>query len=436
MRSLKVLSAENPREIAADVLNRRGPNDYVEDLLERTLAAKPMPGNDRGLCQELVFGVTRQQAALDWLIARKTGGREQKPGLRTLLRLGLYQVFWMDRIPGHAAANETVEIAKHRGFGAQAGFINAILRNYLRELEPTRAALKDLRQSEPWTGYSHPEWLVRKWLSRFGQDQTIRLLEWNNTAPPTFARVNTLKIDAERLLPQWREEKVEYDFVRKPWLEENLIFQLKEHPPLQKLPSFNQGLFYVQDPSTLLAVHQLEVAPGQSIMDLCAAPGGKLTYIAQRLKGQGKLTGRDLSTQRLELVRQNLQRLGIESVELQLAAAPGPAAAEYDRVLLDAPCSNTGVVRRRVELRWRITPQEVERLQAAQAGLLRTAAGLVKPGGCLVYSTCSIEPEENAEVVRRFLEENRNFQLNAEQDLLPFRDGVDGAYVAKILRAS
>jgi 16S rRNA (cytosine967-C5)-methyltransferase len=155
---------------------------------------------------------------LDWLIARKTGDRAQKPALRNLLSLGLYQIFWLDRIPNHAAVHVTVELAKHRGFGPQAGFVNAILRGYLREFEATKASLEELKHSRPALGFSHPEWLVARWQERWGAARTAELLAWNNKPPKTFARVNTLKIDATKLLPIWREEGVEYDFVQHEWL--------------------------------------------------------------------------------------------------------------------------------------------------------------------------------------------------------------------------
>lgn len=432
MRSLKVLSSQNPREIAADVLTHRPPAEYIEDILERALASETLNSKDRGLCQELVYGVVRNESALDWLIARKTPGRNQKPALRTLLRLGLYQIFWTDRIPGHAAVNETVELAKRRGFGPQAGFVNAVLRGYLRERDATKGALDVLKSAEPWTAFSHPEWLVRRWTERWGAEQTLRLLEWNNTPPEVFARVNTLKTDAGKLLEQWRQEDVEYDFARTDWLDENLVFRLKRHPALHRLPSFQQGFFYVQDPSTLLAVRHLDARPGHSVLDMCAAPGGKFTAIAQQLQGQGQLVGRELSHQRLNILSENCTRLGIQNAELELAA--DAKTGSFDRILIDAPCSNTGVMRRRVELRWRIRPEEIERLCSGQLELLAAGAAMVKPGGILVYSTCSLEPEENGSVVARFLSTHPEFRLDHERTLLPFIDGTDGAFVARLIR--
>jgi 16S rRNA (cytosine967-C5)-methyltransferase len=435
MSLLKIVSGQKPREIAVQVLGRRGTGEYIEDTLERALSPVRLSPADRRLCQELVYGCVRWQATLDWLISRKTANRTQKAFLENLLRLGLYQIFWLDRIPNHAAVHETVELAKQNGFGPQAGFINALLRGYLREFDITKAALDDLKSTQPALGYSHPDWLTTRWLERWGAEPARRLLEWNNTPPTNFARVNTLKTDPSRLLTQWREEGVEYDFFQRDWFEENLVFKLKAYPPLATLPSFQQGLFYIQDPSTLLAVHELAPKPGESILDLCAAPGGKLTYIAQLLRNEGRLVGRDSSSERAKLIAQNCARLGVSCVESLPPAAAGhpPSAIKgFDRVLLDAPCSNTGVMRRRVDLRWRIRALELNRLRAEQLELLRQAAESLKPGGLLVYSTCSLEPDENQEVVREFLHRTPGFELLGDRELLPIADGVDGAYTARL----
>ena len=511
------MNGQNPRQIAAGILGRRNAGgEFTENLLETALAGARLSSADRGLCQEIVYGVVRWQAALDWLIARKTVGREQKSGLQNLLRLGLYQIFWLDRIPDHAAVHETVELAKHDGFGPQAGFINAILRGYLREAGATRKLLADLKIAEPATGWSHPEWLLARWQKKFGAEKTAQLLEWNNTPPKTFVRANTLRFgrvgsplpadggasvpasrpassfaspkdsgahgvtrpafeNAGDLLTRWREENVGYDFVRRDWLEENLVFELKSHPSLNSLASFRDGWFYVQDPGTLLAPRELGAQPGETILDLCAAPGGKTTFLAQLMRNKGKIVACDISEDRLKLIRENCQRLGVTSVETILnsmlpAPHPGPlpmgegelssasrrigrnsslgesnfavpspggegqgeGGRLFDRILVDAPCSNTGVMRRRVDLRWRITAAEISRLRQAQLELLKLAATKLKPGGVLIYSTCSLEPEENGEVVKEFLRDHAGFKLENERELLPFADNVDGAYVARL----
>ncbi len=506
MPLLNAVNDQNPRQIAWEVLRQRhAGGSFAEDLLERALAKTRLSPVDRALCQELVYGVVRWQVALDWLIGRKTDQREQKPGLQNLLRLGLYQIFWLDRIPDHAAVHETVELAKRNGFGAQAGLMNAILRGYLREQDEAGKLLADLKISRPALGWSHPEWLVARWRQRWGAEKTALLLAWNNTPPKTFARVNTLKFcssrreealiskseisqslltsaatselrDAGDLLAQWREEDVEYDFVRRDWLEENLVFELKSHPPLAALESFRRGWFYVQDPGTLLAPGELKPRPGETILDFCAAPGGKTTFIAQLMRDEGKIVAGDIFEDRLKLLRENCVRLGVTCVETVMndwnrphpdphpqereqqssarkissdarladqppAIPPRPAGEGrgeggriFDRILVDAPCSNTGVMRRRVDLRWRIRPEEILRLQQTQLVLLEQAASRLKPGGVLVYSTCSLEPEENQEVVKEFLREHKDFKLESERELLPFWDGVDGAFVARLKR--
>ena len=453
---------------------RRANGEFIEDLLENALYRARLSPPDRGLCLEIVYGVVRWQDTLDWLIARKTGGREQKSGLQNLLRLGLYQIFWLDRIPDHAAVHETVELAKRSGYGSQAGFVNAVLRGCLREHDETRKLLAELKTTQPALGWSHPEWLVARWQERWGAEKTAQLLEWNNTPPKTFARINTLKFrrgefhepqttaknsgrrgtppsedePAGALIEKWREEGVEYDFIQRDWLEENLVFELKSHPPLNSLVSFRHGWFYIQDPSTLLAVCMLGPQSGEMILDFCAAPGGKTTFIAQLMNNQGRLVAQDISEDRLKLVQENCARLGVTCMEYcrsrgnepqtsksetsQGLLTSSPTDEKFDRVLVDAPCSNTGVMRRRVDLRWRIQPAEIGRLRAAQLDLLHRAAERVKPGGILVYSTCSLEPEENQEVVKQFLGEQTGFKLENERELLPFVDNVDGAYVARL----
>ena len=452
MSLLKVVNGKNPRQIAAHVLQqRRADGGFIEDLLENALAGAQLSPPNRALCQEIVYGAVRWQATLDWLIARKTGGRSQKPALQNLLRLALYQIFWLDRIPGHAAVNETVELAKRNGFGAQAGFLNAVLRGYLREADATRKLLADLKTTDPAIGFSHPEWLVARWQKRWGVEKTASLLEWNNTPPNIFARVNGLKTDAGKLLEKWRGENVEYDFVRRDWLEENLVFELKSHPPLNSLASFRDGWFYVQDPGTLLAACKLGAQPGETILDLCAAPGGKTTFFAQLMNNQGRIVAMDNSKERLKLLEENCARLGVTCAETsrsrgneaqtsksemdQRLLTSSPANQQFDRVLVDAPCSNTGVMRRRVDLRWRIQPEEIPRLQDIQRDLLQQAAAKLKPGGVLVYSTCSLEPEENYEVVKEFLSGHTEFKLESERELLPFVDNVDGAFVAVLVKA-
>ena len=425
---------QKPREIAAEVLLRRerGP-DFVENLLDAALAQARLAPADRGLCQELVYGAVRWQGTLDWLIVRKAPGRTQKPLLQVVLRLGLYQMFWLGRIPDHAAVHESVETAKRLGCGPQAGFLNAVLRGYARERDETIALLAALKTKDPASGWSHPQWLWERWAKHCGTEPATRLLEWNNSPPPTYARVNTLRTTAAALADSWRAEGVAFTPCAWDWTGDDLVFRLDSHPSLADLPSFRAGGFYIQDPSTLLAVQLLEPQPGEEILDLCAAPGGKTTFLAQRMGNQGTIVATDAHADRLALIEQNCRRLGVTCARTLLAGEL-PGAQTFDRILLDAPCSNTGVLRRRVELRWRLQSAELVRLAAAQTRLLEQAATRLKPGGTLVYSTCSLEPEENHAVVAHFLAAHSGFRLDAERHLTPFADGVDGAYVARLRR--
>jgi 16S rRNA (cytosine967-C5)-methyltransferase len=313
--------------------------------------------------------------------------------------------------------------------------VNALLRGYARQKEATRQALRALQDAEPALGYSHPAWLVERWSRRWDVARTRQLLQWNNTPAITYARLNTLRADATQLLEQWRNEGVDYDFGRWDWLPENLAFPLRAHPPLAGLPSFQRGWFYVQDPSTLLAAQTLAPQPGEAVLDFCAAPGGKTTFIAQQMRDQGRLVAHDTAPDRLKLLQENCARLGIRCVELaERLQRPAPASqcSCFDRVLVDAPCSNTGVMRRRADLRWRLRPEAIARLPATQSALLERAAQWVKTGGVLVYSTCSLEPEENRQVVDAFLAAHPGWQLECDRELLPFVEGVDGAYVARL----
>ncbi len=436
------VAVQKPREIAVRILLRRmDGEDFVENLLDDELSRTSLSGPDRGLCQEIVYGVVRWQTTLDWLISKKTQGRQQKATLQILLQLGLYQMLWLERIPDHASVNETVELAKKLGFMPQAGFVNAILRGYAREKDATKTLLKDLKTSSPAVGYSHPEWLVQKWQARFGPEKTASLLEWNNTPPKIYARLNSIKTNAVDLAKVWAAEGVQFSPRAFEWTDSDMVFELESHPPLVNLGSFQQGLFYIQDPSTLLSVHELNPQRDETVLDFCAAPGGKTTFIAQLMQNRGKILAQDLRG-RLGLIRENYIRLGVICAD----AVPVPenfdlsasviSARQFDRILVDAPCSNTGVLRRRIDLRWRIRPDEVDRLRQTQLQILRQSAARVKINGILVYSTCSLEPEENGELIKAFLSEHPQFQLQRERELIPFTDGVDGAYVAKLKRLS
>ncbi len=434
-RYFYAVPSQKPRTIAYRVLQRREEGrDYTENVFRKEIAASQTSTEDRRLAQELTYGVARWERTLDWLIDRKTQGRQQKKGLQSLLRLGLYQVFWLDRIPDHAAVHETVQLGKELGFGPQSGFLNAVLRGYLREKDRTHGLLNRLREEEPAVAWSHPDDMCLRWRERWGEEALDSLLEWNNTPPPTCARVNTLRATATELEKQWRDEGVEATPAALSW-EKAAAWRLDAHPPLESLESFRRGLFYIQDPSTLLAVMALDPQPGETVLDLCAAPGGKTTLIAQCMNNNGRVVATDIDPERLRQVDENADRLGATCVETwnlnQTLKARKPEPT-FDRILIDAPCSNTGVIRRRVDARWRSKPDAIEDLRATQLELLKQAAAWLKPGGRICYSTCSLEPEENRGVVFEFTRNSRRFRAVTDRQLLPFIDRVDGAYCATL----
>lgn len=420
----------NPREIVYRLLRRwEEGRDAADDLLHGALGGSSLPARDRALATEMFYGCLRQRAALDWLASQKARSGPLKPGVASLVRLGLYQLFFLDKVPAHAAVNETVKLAKRHLSPPVAGFINAILRAADRERPALAAALK--RQPLAVSG-SHPEWLVKRWLARHGEADARALVEWNNQPPRLWARVNTLRASPEGLLAKWRKAGVEAEPASGPW--QGAMIALKAAAAPEQLPGFAEGEFYIQDPSTLLAVELLDPRPGERVLDACAAPGGKTTCIAARMQDRGEIVAEDSSADRLKLVTANCARLGVRSVVIRLAREPDAGETWFDRVLVDVPCSNTGVMRRRVDLRWRLRPDDPRKLAAQQLRLLGAAARRVKRGGVLVYSTCSLEPEENSGVVEAFLGGNAEFTAERTVETFPPRDAMDGAYAARLTR--
>jgi 16S rRNA (cytosine967-C5)-methyltransferase len=417
----------NARELALDLLNCWPESQLLADeLLERSLTESSLGGSDRAFVTELFYGCLRRRLSLDFLLAQ-LATKAPRPIVANVLVLGLYQLFYL-KTPAHAAVNETVALAKRYAGVAEAKFVNAVLRRAQRESDALLAKLGDTRQHEPWIYYSHPEWLWKRWVSRRGREQTSALCDWNNQPPPLYLRINTLKTQA-------KPADVSVDPTDHP-----LCWRVTDTPGLFRTKSFVDGEFYVQDPSTLVAVDVLDPQPGDAVLDMCAAPGGKTTYIAQKMQNRGRIIAADSQSSRLALVGENCRRLGVQIVAT--LACEGTRldrclrGEEFDRVLVDAPCSNTGVVRRRADLRWRLTEEEIARLAALQMRLIASAAKFTKRGGVLVHSTCSLEPEENEGVVEAFLKSHKEFALETTRSLFPPRDGVDGAFVARFRRTN
>jgi 16S rRNA (cytosine967-C5)-methyltransferase len=386
-------------------------NDYAESLVERHAHRRMLSSADRNLLQAILFGVLRNRRLLDHWIGELRKG-DLDPETRDILRVGLCQILLLG-IPDHAAVNETVEVGK----AAVRGLINAVLR---RAIVQRQRLMDDVKELPPAVALSHPDWLYKRWRLAFGKEDAIRLMEWNNQPAGVFFRVNPLAGESGDM-PGAAVEGVD-GFCR---LEGSFPSRL-----------VNDGAIYIQDPATRHAVELLGPAEGERILDACAAPGGKAFLSAVMMGGGGGLVCTDSNEKRLPRLEENLHRLHVRGVEVRVHDWNQPAPAEwnggFDGVLLDVPCSNTGVVRRRVDVRWRIQPQDIERLVVTQRRILENAALCVAEGGRLVYSTCSIDNDENSGVVKAFLTDHPEWKLVEERVILPFVHQTDGAYAARL----
>jgi 16S rRNA (cytosine967-C5)-methyltransferase len=416
----------NSRQCAWHILRRWSPEGlYAEELVDRAAESHALSGPNRALLNALVLAVLRNRTLLDAWITHLRDGGSLEDDVREWLRLGLAQLFLLG-MPEHAAVNETVALA-----GRARGLVNAILRRALRD----RGSLERLRQdAPPHVRFSLPEWLVSGWKKQFGAEAVEALGEWSNTPAPVYVRVNELHPRAAAAVAALPGVEPFSEMVS-GW------FRVPEVPRRE----LSAGHCYAQDPSTGLAPFMLKVKPGMTVLDACAAPGGKTAILAQEMRNEGLVIATDSSAKRLERMRDNLQRLGASCVESHVhdwVHMPEPPAWRtrfpegFDRILLDVPCSNTGVLRRRVDARWRLQPDFFPAITGTQHSLLLRMLGLLKAGGRLVYSTCSIETQENIQLVRAVLKEAPGWQLLEDKLLVPHRDGVDGAYAALIERVA
>src|SRR5215475_1384720 len=414
------MAQRSARETALAALGLwRKENHFAVSILSGLLTKADLTVSDRAFSLELFYGVLRNLTLLDFWIGCLRASRIES-SVRDILRLGLYQIFLL-KTPEHAAVNESVAIASKK----QRSIVNAVLRTATRE----RSELLAKANVQPlFVRTSHPQFLVKRWEQHFGAGHTAELCEWNNRPASIYGRINRLKIDAERFLelyPNSRPLIGNPDFVE-----------------LSALPTaaLNSGHCNIQDPSTAIACQLLDPKPGEKILDACAAPGGKTTYLAELMRNQGVIVACDRDGERLEILKGNVSRLGatiVRAVGHDWGRNDLPkeilSIAPFDRILLDAPCTNTGVMRRRVDVRWRLRPEDFSRMQRLQLAILRGLVPLLKPAGVLVYSTCSLEPEENEQVVLRRLGGPVALRLIEEKRSFPFRDGFDGAFAAKFV---
>ena len=408
---------------------------YSNVSLAQTLRAKKFSDLDRKFCTELVYGTIKAGASLDWKISKYLNRPLAKVDEKILavLRAGFYQIFFLDRVPNSAAVNESVELSKKFcGLGASK-FINGVLRSAVREPHKSDFPTDDDIKSLALRNF-HPAWLVKLFAEEFGLDATKKILAFDNTEPPLCLRVNFLKTTREKFLDALKNFGVEAE--PSTFAPEGIVCK-KIFGALDKFQPLRDGLCQVQDESSMTAARLLNPQAGEFIIDCCAAPGGKSTHLAELMQNRGRIVAADIYETKLEHVKQNAQRLGIKIIEPLLidACDIGEKFFEQaDKVLVDAPCSGLGVLRRKADLRWKKNPDELNDLPALQEKILSSAAKTLKRGGILVYSTCTITRRENQSVVEKFLAAHEDFQLVEMKTLLPHVTNTDGFFSAKLIR--
>ncbi|MEP6821218.1 MAG: 16S rRNA (cytosine(967)-C(5))-methyltransferase RsmB [Chthoniobacterales bacterium] len=412
----------NARALAlAAICEWRSGRRFADSILQELLDRSRLSSADRAFTNELFYGVLRNLTLLDFWIGRLRVAPVDDAS-RDLLRLGLYQLFFL-RTPGHAAIFETVAVASAR----RRPLINGILRTAQRRF----TELETAAQTAPLTTReSHPAFLLERWQRAFGAEATAALCRWNNAPAPLYARINLLKTSTEKFL----SENVSSE----------LLTESKTFVRLGSIPfdAVARGECYIQDPSTQIACALLNPQAGEDVLDACAAPGGKTALLAEMMKNHGRLIACDRDASRIETLRENLRRLGVTTASMirydweSGGALPNEIPAVFDRILIDAPCTNTGVMRRRVDVRWRLQPDDFARMAHQQLGILRGVIPLLKPGGALAYSTCSIEAEENEQVIQQALREFPFLEFEEQRSAMPFRDQFDGAFAARFRRTN
>jgi 16S rRNA (cytosine967-C5)-methyltransferase len=415
------------REVAYRVVRRVGEGAYADRALRAEAGRARLTGIDRAFAQQLAYGTVQRQLTLDHVIGALSDRPLGKIDPRVLdgLRLGVQQLLFMDSVPDHAAVAETVDLVKAVGRGA--GFANAVLRRAAREARPLLAELSDANAADAAILHSHPQWLVEMWWQALGREDTLALLERNNRAAEDAVRVNTLVAEpagVANVLPGARPA---------PELPEGLV--LDSPFDIEGSELFRTGAITPQSRASMLVARTLDPQPGDSVLDLCAAPGTKTTHAAALMGGHGRIAAVERNPARAGELRENCVRLHAHDVDVIVEDARS-VNGQFDRVILDAPCSNLGTLAGRPDARWRKTPQQIDELAQLQAELLDSAADRVPPGGVLVYSVCTISPREGPQQVDAFLERRPDLAEVSRRQTLPHRDGTDGFFIARLERSA
>ena len=440
----------NARKVALDVLVDVEKNNAFSNIaLQRAFKNKEIEDRDRRFVTELVYGVIENKIYLDYIIniLSKIKMNKIKVEVLNILRIALYQVIFLDRIPSAAAVNESVKLVKKIEFGA-AGYVNGLLRSYLRRMDELKLNKEQMDIVEYLSiRYSHPKWLVEKWIQDFGEVFTEGLLQGNNETPPLTVRVNTLRTTKSTLTKELLAEGLEIKEGK--YIPEALY--IGHAASIEKLKAFQKGLFQIQDESSMLVAHVVNPESGDFVIDLCAAPGGKTTHMAQLMNNQGMISAWDIHEHKVKLINEASQRLGITIVDARCFDAKKldeTFMEKADKVLVDAPCSGLGIIRKKPEIKYNKSLDDIKEIADLQLDILKNGGKYVKKGGFLVYSTCTIEKQENIGVMDRFLEQNQDFELvdingilpdglKTEKkylQLYPHIHGIDGFFICKFKR--
>lgn len=442
---------KNVRELALEaLLNVEKKQAYSNLLVNNYLDSGKLNKKDAGLFTEIVYGTIQRTMTIDYYLTPYIGKQKKlEDWVKVLLRLTLYQMLYLDKVPERAAIYEAVEIAKKKGHKGVASVVNGVLRSIQRQGVPDLEAMKnDVDRISIAT--SHPRWMVEKWIEQYGVENTERMCEMNLVPPSQTVRVNTAKASVEDVIAMLKAQG--FDVEKGEVAEESIV---SNKGNLAYSNAFKNGFITIQDESSMLVGRTLGAEPGQTVYDSCAAPGGKTTHIAELMKGTGTVISTDLHEHKVKLIKEQADRLGLTNIEVK--AMDSRKAQEvfhsemFDKILVDAPCSGFGVIRRKPDLKYTKTMQDVKQLATIQSAILAEVAPLVKKGGTLVYSTCTIDKEENTEVVKAFLENNPDFEIDMSikdlvphkleayiQDgmlqLLPHYFGTDGFFIVRLKR--
>jgi 16S rRNA (cytosine967-C5)-methyltransferase len=411
------LNIMTAREVAVKVLREVDFGGVKSDTAITThFSIAPLDAVDKAFAMHMIYGTLREKMKIDYIIQQfyRHDYNKMDPDIKNILRIAVYQLFYLTKVPKWAAVNESVELAKRLKNQFLGNLVNGVLRNIANNIESISFKTKGGTFADQIAlQYSHPKWLLDRWLERFGFSEVQELMSANNQIPKISFRINTLKTEVSKFLEQLAQSKLTF--------QESPVFGFVVPERFFDMEAFlKEGLVSVQSESQGMACLLLDPKPNERILDMCAAPGGKSTFLAERMNNLGHITAIDLYDNKLQQIRSQAQTLGINIIETVKGDARKFTPTEkYDKVLLDAPCSGTGVLARRAELRWRISPNDITTMQKLQRDLLENAIRCVKDDGVIVYATCSLEPEENYRQIESFLEAHPDWRVQSATEVLP-----------------